>query len=102
MKTVRLTIVLTSAIALIGPALLVFPLSVSSSRFMDISGLSLRWFASAMSPFWLNAVLLSVGLAIAAATLASLAAIPAAYFVSVRGRTIATALLDLAAVGTLL
>ena len=84
------------------PALIVFPLAFSNSRFVDISGFSLRWFYNATTPFWRDATLLSITLAASTATLASCAAITAAYYGSLSAKTERLYLLDLTASAILL
>jgi putative spermidine/putrescine transport system permease protein len=105
MKTFRAIFAIVIVLGLACPAFLILPLSVSSSRFLgsSIGSLSSRWFVEAASGYWLQAMALSIGLGALSATLATLAAIPAAYFrMHETNRKSLAALLDAGALATLL
>ncbi len=90
------------AVLIVLPALVVFPLAVSDSRFFEVTGFSTRWFASARSSFWISAAVLSLLLAASAATVATLTAATAVYYGSTTGRRNGSTILDVLAVTTLL
>lgn len=64
------------------PAVIVYPLAVSSSRFFEpqLTAMSARWFESALAPYWLNSTLLSLVIALGAAAAAAALAAPAAFY----------------------
>jgi len=101
MRSVRTAVAIVVAGALAAPAVAVFPLAVSTSRFLDIAGFSGRWFASAAEPFWLKSIELSIVLGIGAATAACVIAVPAAYAAATGGSARTTKCLDGLAVATL-
>jgi ABC-type spermidine/putrescine transport system permease subunit II len=70
------------AAVMAAPAAIIYPLSVSSSRFFEpqLTALSARWFASFLTPYWLNAAFMSAIIAFAASAIATAVAAPAAFY----------------------
>jgi putative spermidine/putrescine transport system permease protein len=92
------------AIVMAGPAIVVYRLAFSSSHFLDArtGPISFQWFATAITPYWLNATITSALLALAVTSAAVFIAVPAVFYHFRWAGAFSSSVIDLAATAILL
>jgi len=92
------------SIVMAAPAIVVYRLAFSSSHFLDVrtGPINFQWFVAATTPYWLNATITSVLLALGVTSAAIFIAVPAAFYHFRWPGALSSRAIDLAATAILL